>query len=208
MNRGKDELNLWKSIWLKPRETVRYAIDHKPMKFAVILALIAGIFDLLNASTQNNFGDSISIPMIFVLAIILGPILGIIGWWISAGIATIVGTWLGGIGTFSELKMAFSVTYIPLILFGLLLIPNFLILGKVLFIEDFDISFGKTIWLFFSGFIGIVVGIWSFVIRINAIAEAHQFSAWRGFWTIFIPSAVIFIVLLLFLSPFIFFQFL
>lgn len=208
MNRGKDELNLWKSIWLKPRETVRYAIDHKPMKFAVILALIAGIFDLLNASTQNNFGDSISIPMIFVLAIILGPILGIIGWWISAGIATIVGTWLGGIGTFSELKMAFSVTYIPLILFGLLLIPNFLILGKVLFIEDFDISFGKIIWLFFSGFIGIVVGIWSFVIRINAIAEAHQFSAWRGFWTIFIPSAVIFIVLLLFLSPFIFFQFL
>ena len=35
------------SVWLKPRETVRYAIDHKPMKFAIILALIAGVFDIV-----------------------------------------------------------------------------------------------------------------------------------------------------------------
>ncbi|MEK5038431.1 Yip1 family protein [Sporosarcina sp. FSL K6-3457] len=200
----KEELNVWTSIWLKPRETVRYAINHKPMKFAVILALIAGIFDLLNGATQNNLGDTISIPMIFVLAIIVGPIFGIIGWWIGAGIATIVGTWLGGIGKFAELKMAFAITYIPIILFGFLWIPDYLILGEVLFIEDFDISFGKIIWLFFSGFISIVVGIWNFIITINAIAEAHQFSRWRGFWTIVIPATVIFVVLLLFFLPFIF----
>lgn len=200
----KEELNVWTSIWLKPKATVRYAIDYKPMKFAVMLVLIAGIFDMLDAATQNNLGDSISVPMIFVLAIIVGPILGAIGWWIGAGIATIVGTWLGGIGRFTELKMAFAITYIPIIFAGVLWIPDVLILGKILFVENFHISAGQQIWLFFSGFISIVVGIWSFIITINAIAEAHQFSRWRGFWTIVIPSAVIIVVLLLFLLPVLF----
>lgn len=214
MNEGNDvldkkvELNLWTSIWTKPREAVRYAIDHKSMKFAIILALIAGIFNMLNGASSNNLGDTMSIPSIFVLGFVLGPILGWISWWISAGLAKIVGSWLGGTGRFAELKMALAVSYIPLILVGVLWIPDLLILGKILFVESSYISIGQQIWLFISGIISIVVGIWIFVITIMAISEAHRFSAWRGFWTIVIPSVVVIIVLLLFLVPFIFFQFL
>ena len=201
----KEELNLWMSIWTKPREAVRYAIDQKSMKFAIILALIAGVFNMLNGASSNNLGDTMSIPYIFVLAFVVGPTLGWISWWISAGLAKMVGTWLGGTGRFVELKMAFAVSYIPLILVGVLWIPDLLILGKMLFVENFYISLGQQIWLFVSGIINIVVGVWIFVITIMAIAEAHRFSAWRGFWTIVIPSVFVITVLLLLFLPFIIF---
>ncbi len=200
----KEELNVWTSIWVKPRVTVRYAIEHKPMKFAVMLALIAGVFDMLNAATQNNFGDTMPVPVIIVLAIILGPILGVIGWWIGAGIAKLVGKWLGGVGNYEELKMALAIAYIPVILIGILWVPNLLVLGNSMFMESFDISAGQLIWSYLSTFISFVMGIWSFIIMINAISEAHQFSRWRGFWTIVIPGIIIFFVLLLFLLPILF----
>ncbi|MCG7334541.1 YIP1 family protein [Sporosarcina sp. ACRSM] len=200
----KEDLNVWTSIWIRPRETVRYAIDNKSMKFALILVLISGVFDVLNGASQNNTGDVIPISVILLLAVVLGPFLGWIGWWIGAGIATFVGKWFGGIGKFEELKMAFAISYIPIIIGAILWIPDLLILGEALFIEDIDISAGKWLWLIFSGFIGVVLGIWSFIITIKAIAEAHRFSAWRGLLTVIIPSVVIIIVLLLFLVPLLF----
>ncbi len=196
-----EKLNPWISIWISPRKTVRYAIDNNMMKFALILALVAGVFDSLNVASQNNIGDVMSVPMILVLAVVLGPMIGLIGWWIGAGIATIFGSWLSGTGTFADLKMAYAISYIPIILVGLLWIPDLLVLGESLFIEDLDISAGKLIWPFFSGFIGIVVGIWSFIITVKAIAEAHRFSAWRGLLTVIIPSVLIFVVLYIFLFP-------
>lgn len=200
----KEEMNVWTAVWLKPKEAARYAIDFKPMKFAIILALIAGVLDLLNGASQNSLGDGMSVPGILVMAIIMGPILGIISWWIGAGISTMVGTWLGGIGRFEELKKAFAITLIPGIVGGMLWIPDLLILGESLFIEDNIVTGGKLVWLLFSGTIGFIIGIWGFVITIMAIAEAHQFSAWRGFWTVVIPAILIFIVVFILFLPFIF----
>ncbi|MFJ7935867.1 Yip1 family protein [Sporosarcina sp. NPDC096371] len=198
----KEELNLWTSIWTKPRETVRYAIDHKSMKFAIILVVIAGVFDMLNAASQNNMGNSMSVSKILLFSVVLGPLLGLIGWWIAAGIATFVGTWFGGEGRFAELKMAFAIAYIPVILGGLFWIPDLLILGEHLFNDEISISGLTLIWQLLSGLIGIVIGVWGFIITVLAVAEAHKFSGWRGFWTVVIPSVLIVIILSIFFLPF------
>jgi len=200
----KEEMNVWTAVWLKPKEVARYAIDYKPIKFAIILALLAGVLDGLNGASQNNLGDGMSISGIFITSILIGPILGLIAWWLGAGISTIVGTFLGGIGRFEELKMAFAITLIPGIVGGMLWIPDLLILGESLFMEDNIVTGGKFVWLLFSGTIGFIIGIWGFVITIMAIAEAHQFSAWRGFWTVVIPAILVFIVVFILFLPFIF----
>lgn len=203
----KEQRNLWKSIWLEPRETVRYAIDHKTMKYALMLVLIASLFDVLNVMTQNNLDTTIPASGFIIWLIVLSPVLGLIGWWIGAGLATMVGTWFGGTGTFAELKMAYALSCIPVILGGLIWIPDLLILGKSLFLEDISVSGWRLIWQFFSGFIGIVIGIWSFIITVMIVAEAHRISGWRGFWTVVIPSALIVIVVLIFFLPFLFLLF-
>ncbi|WP_342504920.1 Yip1 family protein [Sporosarcina sp. FSL K6-2383] len=203
----KEQRNLWKSIWLEPRETVRYAIDHKTMKYALMLVLIASLFDVLNVMTQNNLDTTIPASGFIIWLIVLSPVLGLIGWWIGAGLATMVGTWFGGTGTFAELKMAYALSCIPVIIGGLIWIPDLLILGKSLFLEDISVSGWRLIWQFFSGFIGIVIGIWSFIITVMIVAEAHRISGWRGFWTVVIPSALIVIVVLIFFLPFLFLLF-
>lgn len=199
----KEQRNLWKSIWLEPRETVRYAIDHKTMKYAIMLVLIASLFDMLNVMTQKTMPTSSFILWVIVLI----PIFALIGWWIGAGIATMVGKWFGGTGRFAELKMAYAISYIPVILVGLLWIPDLLILGESLFSDDLSVSGWRVIWQFFSGFVGVVIGIWSFIITVMAVAEAHRISGWRGFWTVVIPSAFIVIVVLIFFLPFFFLLF-
>src|SRR6185312_3312029 len=84
MHVDDEKMNLWTSIWIKPREAVRYAIDNKSMKFAIILVLIAGVFDVLNGASQNNLGDRMPVSIILMMTVILGPFLGLIGWWIAS----------------------------------------------------------------------------------------------------------------------------
>ncbi|CAM3112732.1 Yip1 family protein [Filibacter tadaridae] len=198
------QLNPWLTIWVRPRETVRYAINTKPMKFAVILALLAGIPQMLDGATSNNLGDSISLPTIFILALIMGPLLGLLSWWIGSGISYIVGTWIGGSGGFDELKMATAISKIPYLLVSLIWLVDIAILGGGMFTEEYDFSRTQIIWLFISGFVAIVTGIWTFVITIFAIAEAHRFSAWKSLLTMFIPFVAIVLVLSVFIVPFIF----
>ena len=198
---NKEELNIWTSIWINPRKTVRYAINHKPMGFALALAAVVGLDDFLNKATEKNLGDSMALPLIVLLAIIAGPLMGLISWWIGAGLMSIIGKWIGGQGTFADLKMAVAVAYIPLIIGSILWIPDILVLGNAMFTEDMDVSIGKLIWFFFSSLLSIVVAVWGFIATIKAIAEAHRFSSWRALATIIIPTILLIVPLfLLFLA--------
>ena len=40
----------------------------------------------------------------------------------------------------------------------------------------------------------IAMSIWGFVITIAVVAEAHQFSNWQAFFTVFIPGVILFIL--------------
>lgn len=191
-----EQLNLWTSVWTRPRQTVRFAINNKTMKFAVVLAMIAGIPDVLDLAVQNNSGDSITAPMIIILSILLGPLLGWIGWWVGSGISYVIGTWIGGYGTFEEMKMAMAISYIPIIIGSILWLPDVLIVGEALFTEAFNVSLGQNIWFSVSSAIGVVLSIWGFIILIKAIAEVHQFSSWRGLLTILIPLFIIILLIL------------
>jgi len=51
-------------------------------------------------------------------------------------------------------------------------------------------------WIFWPTIlVTIVVSIWSFVISVGVVAEAHQISNWMAFFTIFIPGIILFVVL-------------
>ena len=68
----------------------------------------------------------------------------------------------------------------------------------------FSSTFLALIYLFiFVGvaFVSIVIGIWSFVISIKTMAEAHQFSSWRGLATILAPTLVILAIALVCVLP-------
>lgn len=189
-----ETMNPWFSIWVAPRKTTRYLIETKSARymFIILLVSISGMTNLLDKAVNRNLGDTLALILILLLVLIAGPITGWIDWMISSGISYWIGKWFGGQGTFSELRMAFVASYIPAAFLGLLWGLDFIIIGPALFTKAFDVSIFPAIWAMFSGLITIAVAVWSFVILINAVAEAHRFSRWKAFAAIIVPLVLLF----------------
>ncbi|GKV57960.1 YIP1 family protein [Sporosarcina sp. NCCP-2222] len=195
-----EKLNPWLSIWVRPKVTARYAIEKIPMNYLVVLVLIGGIFEVLDKAVAKNIGDKISTPFIFLIALVAGPIFGYLGWWIGSGIAYIIGKWLGGKGTYRELRAVYGIINIFYIIGGIVWIPDLIIIGSSIFSSYIEGGIGATIWLFISAFLNMVFVVWGFVGTLFCVAEAHRYPVWKALITILIPT----VILLLFVAIFAF----
>ncbi|MGE7999575.1 YIP1 family protein [Lysinibacillus sp. NPDC093190] len=193
--RERLKVNPFLSIWLHPKQTTRYMIEEKSIGFAILLLSIGYI-----GVTLSDLIDKISYidwsPWLIVLiCVILSPIAGIVGTAFVALIAWLFGKLFKGTGTYSHLFKGLSLTAIPFIV----LIPFYLIW---LFISpeslmDPDFA-GSMPWIFWLAIlVTLVIGIWSIVITIGVVAEAHQISNWMAFFTILIPSIIFFILIII-----------
>ena len=185
-------MNPFVSIWHSTRETTRYVIENKPLKYSIILAGISGIPTSLNSAGELTKNFDLSIWLILLGALILGPILGLIGWGISTVLYTSVGKLFGGSGTFEEMAKAMGIVLIPTIWLTPYWIISMLIAQSG--VAQFNPYSGYTgvglLWLMISSIVLITFGIWVIVIQSKAIGEVHQFSSLRGFVTLVIPAIV------------------
>lgn len=194
-SRERLKVNPFMSIWLHPKQTTRYMIEEKSIGFAILLLSIGYI-----GVTLSDLIDKISFidwsPWLIVLiCVILSPITGIIGTAFVALIAWLFGKLFKGTGTYSHLFKGLSLTAIPFIV----LIPFYLIWlftsPESLMDPDFA---GSMPWIFWLAIlVTLVIGIWSIVITIGVVAEAHQISNWMAFFTILIPSIIFFILIII-----------
>ncbi|QTD41933.1 Yip1 family protein [Sporosarcina sp. Te-1] len=195
-----EKLNPWLSIWVRPKETTRYAIEKMPMGFIMVLVAINGIFDVLDRAVAKNLGDKIATPLIFLIALFAGPLFGLLSWWIGSGIAYIFGKWLGGTGSFKDLRIAYGIVNIIYIIGAVVWIPDLLFIGSSLFTDYVDGGIGTVIWLFISSFLTFIIMVWGFIALLFGVAEAHRFPVWKALLTIILPT----IILVLFLAFFVF----
>lgn len=178
------KLNPFTSVWLHPKKTARYMIDVKSIGYAILILSIGYIGSLLSGVMEID----IPVWMIALLCVILAPIAGLIGTTIAASIALLFGKLFKGTATFSELFKALSLTAIPFIV----LIPFYAFWlftsPESLLVIDY---MGPMPWIFWlANLATIVVSIWSFVITVAAVAEAHRISNWSAFFTVFIPTII------------------
>lgn len=195
------KLNPFTSVWFHPKQTARYMIDVQSIRYAILILSIGYIGSLLSGVMDID----IPIWMIVLLCVLLAPIAGIIGTSFSSFIAWLFGKLFKGTATFSELFKALSITAIPFIV----LIPFYTIWLAIspesLLVVDYT---GPLPWIFWvANLVTIVVSIWTFVITVAAVAEAHQISNWAAFFTVFIPTIMIgflffIIIVIIFISIF------
>ncbi|KOS69008.1 hypothetical protein AEA09_10935 [Lysinibacillus contaminans] len=179
------KLNPFTSVWLHPKKTARYMIDVKSIGYVILILSISNIGVLLS----NVMEIGLPVWLIILLCIFLAPIAGLFGSAIFTCATWLFGKLFKGTATFSELFKALSLTAIPYIA----LIPFYLIWLYVspesLLIADY---IGPTPWIFWLTTLAtIIISIWSFVITVAAVAEAHQISNWKAFFTVFIPSILL-----------------
>ncbi|MDD1505941.1 Yip1 family protein [Lysinibacillus sp. CNPSo 3705] len=195
------KFNPFLSVWLHPKQTARYMINDKSIGFAILILSIGYIGSMMTTLQDSGNSESLSdfSPWVLVLlCVIFAPVTGIIGTAFSALILWLFGKLFKGTGTFSELFKGLSITIIP----SIVLIPLYVIWLLTSPETLMDLSnIGGISWIFLilSLLVAPVVGIWSFVITVGVVAEAHQISNWMAFFTILLPF-IIFIILIVILT--------
>ncbi|WP_427110009.1 YIP1 family protein [Lysinibacillus xylanilyticus] len=193
--RERIKVNPFLSTWLHPKQTTRYMIEEKSIGSAILLISIGYIGVILSDLIDKISLIDLSPWLIVLISVILSPISGIIGTAFVALITWLFGKLFKGTGTYSQLFKGLSLTAIPFIV----LIPFYLIWlftsPESLMDPNFAGSIPWILWL--ATLVTLVIGIWSIVITVGVIAEAHQISNWMAFFTLLIPSIIFFFLIVI-----------
>lgn len=197
------KINPWIDIWFNTRKVIRESITKDTFLFALVIGAVVGINTLWNElSTSSvegvtNFFEHVSFTEKIVWSLLAGPVIGVISLFIMAGVFTLVGKWIGGRGTYRSLFIALGIALIPsVILLGFNVI-NILLIGEGL-MTNASLNNVQSTWFMLQGLLTISIAVWSFLISLQSIGEAHEFSAWKALATmaIVIGLLLVFVVLI------------
>ena len=176
-------LNPWFSMWWHPRRTIRQIVAANPDRLVLLLAAIGGIVQGFANAESKSKGDKTSLAAVLLISLIVGPLMGVFGLWLSGLLLRWTGGWIGGQADARRVRTAVAWSNVPMVWSLLLWIPAILLFGAELFTTATPIieasSLLSALYLVFS--IGTaVIGAWSFVVFLHSLGEVQGFSAWKA----------------------------
>lgn len=191
----------FKTIWTRPRETVRRIVTEDPAYGLILITCLLGIDRFLSNAMNRNLGDKFSTPSILILACVVGPLGGVLSLWIGSHLIRWTGAWLGGTASVVHLRAAMAWSAIPALVAMPLWIPELLVFGSELFTSEtplIDDSPAKLALLVGFSLIELALGIWSFVLLCHTVAEVQAYrSAWRALGNLAVAGLVVLVPIVL-----------
>lgn len=207
-------MHIFKTIWTQPRAVLRDILNNNSLLVPLLLLYFGsvgmGLLSLadsqgmsftsdLPADLQSDMAmEAFEIPVWFLLmsALFIGPIFYFISTVIYSFFTKLFGKWLfKGTGTFKDLLKVNAAAYLPFIL----AIP---VMGIWLLVSPdslLDMQYTGIFGLIVIFVLGLVTMVYFLILNLVGISEAHQFSKWKAFFTMIIPTIlfVIFVVAIL-----------
>jgi hypothetical protein len=195
MAESDQPLNPWLWIWIRPRAVLRQILDTDPTRFVLPIAMIVGFVEVLDGASAGSLGDRVSLTTIFLIALIGGPIGGLLSVYLYGWLVGVTGRWFGGSGQTADLRAAIAWGSVPGLWLALLWIPQLALFGKEMFTEETP-KLDEASPALASVFMGLaalelVGAVWSLVVLCKTVAEAHRFSAWLGLAAMFVAGLMI-----------------
>ncbi|WP_042477340.1 Yip1 family protein [Bacillus ndiopicus] len=183
-------LNPFLSVWLHPKQTARYMIDHKTLGFAAVILLVCSIISL--PVNLLGWGEPVSLGSVISMAI-FSPIVTILGVAFSVLIIWGIGKLFKGSSTYADMFKAMSIVSIPSIILSPFYLIWFIVEPEVMLYYDYLPPYPA----FFTviALLSFIILIWGFVLSVGVVAEAHRFSNWRAFFTLMVPVTILFVIL-------------
>lgn len=179
---SQERINPWLSMWIHPRKTMRYILDHYPKRWIHTLA-IAGAFTHV-ASSANFYWETWWASLLFWL--FLSVLAGLITLYVFGGLIKWTGNWLKGKGRFQDVLSAIAWAQIPVIYF-------FIIDQAIL------VAMGGVSSNLLYASLRFVFAIWGFVVFLCCLQEAQNFSFFRSLIN-YVLSIIILVLFLLILN--------
>ncbi|PZR22983.1 MAG: hypothetical protein DI539_04175 [Flavobacterium psychrophilum] len=186
------EENLFKKIITSPREAFRFIAGHQYEKHMVQLLALAGMTSGLDKAVEKNLAGDAGVISI-IIYVVLGGLLGWIGYYFFAGILSLTGRWFSGQGRTDTILPILSYAAIPTIASSLFTIIRLIIGFEP---QSFDINF----ILYYSAlFIEAGLSFWALGLLIIGLAEVQRFSIGKAILNLFLPIIVIFVPFLIYI---------
>jgi hypothetical protein len=127
-------LNPWWGIWVQPRETIRTIMETDPKMHFWVLVTFYGLIRAVSWGVQVGLGDMFSPAGVAGFILIIGPIAGIIGVYLTGALLGLVGRFMGGKADSQEIRMVLAWAALPMSVLALLaLLPYVFMLGPLVF---------------------------------------------------------------------------
>lgn len=176
------------SIWLEPRETLRFILSTDEGLFVHTLAILAAITATLSQVAGKGLGDMFALPVILLFAVCGSLILGPLQLYLLSAMVTFTGSFFGGRGRFGEVRAALAWGGLPMVVSLLLLwIPCLLIFGHDMFISNYSAIAARPAMATLAMIAIVLHGgliLWTLYITIATVSEAHQVSLLAGAFTL------------------------
>jgi hypothetical protein len=174
-------------------------INTDPGRSVLLLAALAGVGQMLDRASARNAGDHLAVPVIVVLALLVGPIARVISLYIGGALLDLTGRWLGGRGTPAEIRAAVAWSNVPAVAGLLLWIPELALFGSELFTSETPVADANPFLgaaLIGFGAAQVILGGWSLVLLLKGLGEVQGFSAWKGLGNVLLSGLVVAIPIL------------
>jgi hypothetical protein len=181
--------NPWATIWTRPRATIRRIVETDVRYQVTFLAILSGALIWLERRWSNP-STAAAFPMLVVIAVIVGALLGIVELYVNGAMLKWAGAALGGVGSYPEVRAALAWSRVPVIVavsIGVLAI----LLGTDGPMLGGEVSSSGASLLFLHG----ALVMWGFIVMLKCIGEVHRFSAWRALGSILLIVAVLALIL-------------
>lgn len=177
---ASQSFNPWRLILFKPRRAIRQILDEDYGYWVLRLAAFSGLGQAL---IQLPRLEAAGVSGRLFWGCVFGPLLGILGLYFYGWIYALVGRWLGGTAPAVYARTAIAWSQIPFF------IPS-LLSGAIvlLFPKAQSVQIGLIFIVFM---LTIAAGLWTFILSCLTLAEVHQFSGWRGFFTLFLGNLIV-----------------
>ena len=160
-------MNPWVSMWTRPRTTIQQIVDENPEHYVWVLAALAGIGRVLDRASIRNMGDRVEFPLILLLALVAGPIGGLVSLYIGSALIRWTGNWMSGKASSGEVRTAVAWSSLPMVVGLLLWVLQLAIFGQEMFTAETPRIDANPFLVFVGlGFAGIemVLVVWAVVL--------------------------------------------
>jgi hypothetical protein len=187
-------LNPWLAIWTRPRATIRQRVERDPEAWVLALFAVAGVGHLLSDASARSLGDRVDLPTLLVMALLIGPLFGILGAYVGGWLLRWSGRLLGGAARPVEIRAAIAWSGVPYVASMLLWIPELLLFGDELFTEATPrLDTAPELQGLLLAFVAVelTAALWAFVAFLKCLGEVQGFSAWRALLNLLLPGVLV-----------------
>ncbi len=184
-------INPWTRLWRRPRATFRALLDEAPTYSVLTLAILGGIPGGFAQAVKWNAGAFMSLPLVLLLSLLLGGLLGLLELYVLSWLIAYSGRWFGGQAGPLQMRTIVAWSNLPNALGLLSWLLMLLVLGPALFLpKDPQMMMQHTLspLLTVASLAQITLAIWSLVLLVIGVGVAQGLKLGKTLLSLLVPT--------------------